>query len=104
MAYHRGKRTGSASVQQIRPFDLLLVDNRHKQVRMDNQEGPMKAGRSHAEYGKRMLVDLNRTAHNAAIVLKMSVPKAVAEDDVRSAVGTMLIGGVEEVSKIGLNP
>ena len=51
-----------------------------------------------------MLVQLNHTAHHAAIVLKMAVPICVAEHDIRSAVRAMLIGGVEETAKIRLNP
>ena len=50
-----------------------------------------------------MLVHLNSTAKHAAIILKMGVPIPVAEHDKRSAVGAMLIGGVEETAKIRLN-
>jgi hypothetical protein len=50
-----------------------------------------------------MLVELNNTAHHVAIVLKTGVPIRVAEHDIRSAVGAMLIGCVEEPAKIRLN-
>jgi hypothetical protein len=51
-----------------------------------------------------MLVHLNRTAHNATIIVKMAVPICVTEHHIRSAVRTMLIGGVEETAEIRLNP
>jgi hypothetical protein len=49
-----------------------------------------------------MLVQLNHTAHYATIILEMGVPKRVSEHDIRSAVWAMLIGGVKELAKIGL--
>ena len=50
-----------------------------------------------------MLVQLNDTAHHAAVILKVAVPIRVGEDYVRSAVRAMLIGEVEEAAEIGLN-
>ena len=50
-----------------------------------------------------MLVHLDNTAHHAAIVLKMAVPIGITDHQIRSAVGAMLIGGVEEAAKIRLN-
>ena len=50
-----------------------------------------------------MLVQLNDAAHDAGIILKMAVPIRISEHDVGSAVWTMLIGGVKEAAKIGLN-
>ena len=63
----------------------------------------MELGRRYAEDGEGMLVHLDHTAHHAAIILKMAVPIGVGEHDIRSAVGAMLIGGVEETAKIRLN-
>ncbi len=50
-----------------------------------------------------MLVELNCTAHHAAIILKMAVPKRVGEHDIRGAVWAMLTGPVKETAKIWLN-
>ena len=50
-----------------------------------------------------MLVDLDDTAHNAAIVLKMAVPIGVTQHQVRCAVRSMLVGDMEEAAQIRLN-
>ena len=63
----------------------------------------MKPRRRYTEDGERMLVQLDHAAHHAAIILKMAVPIRVAEDDIRSTVGAVLIGGVKEAAKIRLN-
>ena len=68
-----------------------------------NNRVPWKLRRRHADDGKRMLVQLDHAAHHAAIILKMAVPIRVHEHDIRSAVGAVLIGGVEETAKIRLN-
>src|SRR5438132_1358059 len=50
-----------------------------------------------------MLVHENLTAQHTMIGLKMRVPVLVAEHDIRSAVGAMLVGAVEEPAKGRLN-
>src|SRR5579863_9508032 len=50
-----------------------------------------------------MLVELHYAARHAAVVLKMGVPVSVGENDVRSAVGATLIGGVKETAEVGLD-
>ena len=94
----------AAVVQAVPPFYLLLVHHRHKEIGRDEHESPAKVRRRHAEDGKRMFVHLNDAAHHATIIVKMAVPIRVAEHDIRSAVGAMLIGGVEETAEIRLNP
>jgi hypothetical protein len=51
-----------------------------------------------------MLVELNNTAHHAAVILKMAVPIGVGEHDVGSAVRTMLIRCVDDSTEVRLNP
>src|SRR5580658_9060840 len=51
-----------------------------------------------------MFINLNDVAHHAAIILETAVPVRVAEHQIRRAVGAVLIGGVEETAKIGMNP
>ena len=46
-----------------------------------------------------MFVDLNRAAHDAAVVVETGVPVRVGQDDVRRAVGSALVGRVEESSE-----
>src|ERR1700680_1542724 len=90
---------------QVKPSGhLLLVDDRHKEIGRDKQQSPLEPRRRYTDDGERMLIDPNDAAHHATIVLKMGVPIWVGEHDIRSAVLAMLIGGVEEMAKIRLNP
>ena len=52
---------------------------------------------------KGYFVQLNDPAHHARIALKMALPIGIAEHDVGSAVGTVLIGAMEEAAQIRLN-
>src|ERR1017187_6324030 len=99
---------GSARVQDIRPQDirplqLLLVNHRQKEIGKVKQHSPVEPRRRYAGDGKRMLVQPDSTAHHATIIRKMVVPIRVCEHYIRSAVGAMLIGAVEETAKIRLN-
>jgi hypothetical protein len=46
-----------------------------------------------------MAVETENAAHDATIVLKMGVPIRVGKHDIWS----MLVGGVNEAAKVGLN-
>ena len=92
-----------AQVQGARPRQLLLVHDRHKQIRMEHHQRSMKFRRRHADNRKRMLVHLNCTAHHSMIIMEMSVPVRIAENDIRSAVRPVLIGGVEDTPNMRLN-
>src|SRR5437016_4146466 len=93
----------SACAQVIPSFNLLPVHHGHKKVRSEKNDGPVKSRWRYPEDGERMLVQLNNTAHNTTIILKMAVPKCVRKHHIRGAVWTMLIGAVEEAAEIGLN-
>ena len=84
------------------PLDLLLVDDGSKETRIEKHESPAEARRCHTDDGVGMLVHLSNAADDAAVILKMSVPIVVAKNDVRSAVGAMLIGGMEETAEVRL--
>src|SRR5262249_3926663 len=92
----------AARVQINLAIDLPRVDDGHIKWCMEAHQGGVKFRWGHTDNGKRMLVELDDTAHDAAIILKMSVPIRVAEDDIRSAVGAMLIGRLNEAAEIGL--
>ena len=96
--------TASAIVQVIRSIYLLVVHHGDKEIGRDEHDGPAKLRRRYAEDGKRMLVQLNRTAHDATIIVKVAVPICITEDDIRIAIRTMLIGKVEETAEVRLNP
>src|SRR6266404_9476876 len=63
----------------------------------------MEVRRGYTDDREGMLVELNCTSHYATIILKTGVPIPIAEDDIGSTVGAMLIGGVEDAAKIRLN-
>ncbi len=93
----------SALVQATPSLDLLLVNHRHKEIRREKHYSPVEFRWRDAEDCKRMLVQLNHAAHHGTIILKTAVPICVWEHDIRGAVGAMLIGAVEETTKIRLN-
>src|SRR5437667_5411625 len=93
-----------AIVQVSRSIDLLMVHHGQKEIGRDEHYGPAKIRRRYPENGKRVLVQLNRAAHCATIIVKVIVPVSVTEDDIRSAVRTMIIGVVKETAEIRLNP
>src|SRR5215471_15547008 len=82
--------TVSARAQLILP----VVNYRHKESGMERQEGPVVTRRRYTEDGKGTLVELDCTAHHAAIVLKVGVPKCIGKHHIRSAVRPTLIGWV----------
>jgi hypothetical protein len=85
--------TLGARVQVHFPIDLRRVDDGHKQIGIEEDQGAMKFRRCHTDDGKGMLVQLDDAADDAAIILKTSVPVGVTEHDVGSAVGAMLVQG-----------
>src|SRR5436305_2093050 len=93
----------STRIQETLPVDLLLIDHGHKEIGRENQQRPVELRWGDTENGERMLVQQDLTAHYAPIVLKMTVPIAVGEHDVRSAVGSVLVGAVEEAAEIRLD-
>src|ERR1700675_2405925 len=103
MPHHHQNAAVPARIQHIHPLYLLLVDDRHPEIGKDKQQSSPELRRCYAQDSKRMLVQLNRTAHHAAIILKMAMPKHVGEHDIRSAVWTLLIGAMEETAKIRVN-
>src|SRR5271157_220839 len=91
--------TVSARVQYIR----VLVNHWYKASGMERQESPVETGRRDPDNGERVLVQVNRSAHYARIVLKLGVPKRMSEDDVGGAVRAVLIRRVNEPAKIRPN-
>ena len=91
--------TISAPFQEIRSIVLLLVDDGHKKISREDQHSPAKPGRGYTDDSIRMAVETENAAHDATIVLKMGVPIRMGKHDIRS----MLIGGVNEAAKVGLN-
>src|SRR5271157_2929086 len=103
MAQHHQDSAISTRVQDARPLHLFLVDHWRPEIGRVEQQGSLEFRRRYTEDGKWMLVQLNDTADHTAIILKMAVPICVGEHDIRSAVGTMLIGAVEEAAEMRLN-
>src|SRR5437868_978360 len=93
----------AADAEPIPAHHLLVIDQRYKEIRGEKYYSPVEFCRRDAENGKRMFVHLHNAPNHAAIVLKMAVPICIREHDIGGAVGTMLIGAVEETAKIRLN-
>ncbi len=99
MSHGHKKPALAARIQVVHSFHLLLVDEGNEETRIEEHQSPVEPRRRHADDGIGMLIHLNNTAHDAAVILKMSVPIVVAENYVGSAVRAVLIGGVEEAAK-----
>jgi len=93
-----------ARVQPGLTIQLPLVNDRHKKIDSAKQQCPAKIRRPNADDGERMLVQLNCAPQHPSISVEMAVPIRVAQHDIRCAVWPMLIGAVEEMAKIRLNP
>src|SRR5580704_7969817 len=92
--------TAAACVQAVL---VLEADDGHKEIGREQQKGSLKLRRSYTDDREGTLVHFHRTAHRAGIILEMTVPISVAEYDIRSAVGAVLIGGMEETANVRLN-
>src|SRR5262249_9376319 len=92
-----------ALVQNILSLYLLLVHQRRIQIKREKYRCPAELRRRYTDDGKRMLVQSDRSSHRPGIILKMGVPKCVAEHDIGCAVGAMLMGGVKKAAEVGLN-
>src|SRR5579863_344463 len=97
------ERWESALGQAIVSFQPRYVRDRHKKILKEKQHRAVEPGRRNTDDCERVLVELNGTAKHARIALKVAMPIRVIEHDVRSAVRTVLVGGVKETAKIRLN-
>src|SRR5258708_35643626 len=102
MSHGHKNPTFAARVELVSPLDLLLVDDGSKETRIEKHESPAEARRCHTDDGVGMLVHLSNAADDAAVIRKMSVPIVVAKNDVRIAVGAMLIASMEETAEVRL--
>src|SRR6266436_2575082 len=93
-----------ARVQEGFAIHLLLVDDGHEEIGGDKQHRAAEVGRGYTDDGERMFVQPNNAAHHTSIILEMTVPIGIAEDEIWSAVAALLIGAVEETAKIRLSP
>src|SRR5215467_4566864 len=75
----------------------------YPEIGREEDNGSAEFRRSHAKDRERMLIQLNRPPHHAAIIVKVSVPIGVAEHDKRSAVWPTIIGVMEKPAKIRPN-
>ena len=83
--------------------ELRCVDDRDIDIWMEKDKGAVKVRRGYADDCERMLVQLDDAADGAAVILKTSVLVRIAENDVWSAVGALLIGGMNQPTEIRLN-
>jgi hypothetical protein len=102
LIYRKSKNASRRRI--IRRMPLLLSPN-EIEIAVGPRKGDSQSGRAdrQSRIGP-IVVHLNKTTHNATIIVKMAVPICVAEHDIGSAVRTAIIGGVEETAEIRLNP
>ena len=93
----------AALVKNLEPLYLFLLNHRRPEIGKEEEQCPVEVRRRNAKDGERMLVDLNNTSHDVAIVLKLAVPIFIADYEIGSTVGAMLVGIVEEAAKERLN-
>jgi hypothetical protein len=99
MSKYVANPTISSRFQEIPRVALLLAKDWHKKIGREDQYSPSKPGRGYADDGVRMAVETENAAHDATIILKTAVPIRVGKHDIWS----MLVGGVDEAAKVGLN-
>jgi hypothetical protein len=88
---------------QVRRAHLLLVHDRHKEIRSKEHDRSLELRRRHADDGERVLIELNDAADSAWIVVEPGVPICMGEHNIRSAVGAVLVGCVKQTAKVGVN-
>ena len=92
-----------ACVEEVLAVHLLLVDDRHEEVRNAEQQRPRKAARGDADDGEGMAPEQDSTTDDVGILVKTSVPAGPGEHDVGRAAGAVLVGGVKNAAEERLN-
>jgi hypothetical protein len=85
------------------PPILRQVHQGRPQVRREEKLSPAEVGRRNSDNCVGTLVYLNDAAHRSGIAVEVAVPIGVAQYHVRHAVLSMLIGTMDEPTKIRLN-
>src|ERR1700733_12728495 len=94
---------GATILDRIPSSQLRQVHQGSPQGRREEKLSAAEAGRRNAQNRVGMLVDLDGVAYHRGIVVKVAVPIGVAQNDIRHAVLSMLIGAMEEPAKIRLD-
>src|SRR5215469_6082320 len=97
---YRVRRPAHIQTTETCRVHLLLIDDRHKKIRRDKNQGAAECWRRYANDRKRMFVQLNGSTDHGTIVLEMTVPVRVAEHQIRRAIRPVLIGSVEETAEM----
>src|SRR5438270_8132571 len=93
----------STLMQDVFSLHLLMINHGDKKVGSGKQQRAVELGRRHANHGERSRIQLNFPPHHSAVALKMLLPIRIAQHNVGSAVGSMLVCGAKETAKIWLN-
>src|SRR5438270_5444513 len=93
----------SPCIQKIVVASLFLTHDGHEKVGGKTYKNTDESRRCYSDDGKRVLIELDHTANHATIVAKTCVPVRIAQHHIGSAVGAMLVGGVEQTAKIWLD-
>src|SRR5689334_5948311 len=88
-------RAISSIAQDVFLGQLFGVHDRNIERRHEKQYRPAEVRRRDADNRKRMFVHLHDAADYGAVALKMTHPIRMTQNDVRGAVGTLLIRGMQ---------
>ena len=96
-------RVVTAIFERIEPLHERLLDDGDPEGRREEQLGAAEPFRPDADDGEWVPVDLNAPPYHSGVVMEVAMPVGVAEHDVRCAIRTLLIGGVEEAAEMRLH-
>jgi hypothetical protein len=99
---NQSKVAVGAPVEIIPAGDLLRIDGGDPVVGPEEVAGAVKVPRRDTDDGEGILVEQNGAADDAWIGGESPLPIVVGENDVRSGAAAVLIRGVEEAAKHGL--
>src|SRR5215469_13317273 len=88
--------TRAADIEVVLAVNLFFVDDGREEIGSEHEQRPMEGGRCDADDGVGMLVHADDAADDAAVRTEVVLPIRVSKHKIRRAIGTMLIGGMEE--------
>src|SRR5579862_4601576 len=84
-------------------LDLLFVDHGNPEVGPEEELRAVESAGRHANDRERMLIEIDSYANDARIGIEVRPPEGVAQHDVWSGVGTLLVARVKEAAERGLH-
>jgi len=93
----------ASAFQEFRPQEDGVLDDRDPHIGGKEELGSAKGRRGDSDDGERVFVDRDGAANDGRVAVEVAVPVCIAEDDVRGAVFTLLVGGMKESAEVRLD-